>query len=84
MTAVSAREPESEPPERKERAGVGEARAAGVAERVLALQRTAGNRAVAAMIARDEGAVDTDIDLDSKHTESAAGLDVSGAPIGST
>jgi hypothetical protein len=63
MTAVSAPEPESEPPERKERAGVGDARAAGggaigTAARVLALQRTAGNRAVAAMIARDDGTVE--------------------------
>jgi hypothetical protein len=55
MTTVPARQPESEPPERTERAGADGARvvATGAAGRVLALQRAAGNRAVTSLLARD-------------------------------
>src|SRR3954454_13775738 len=59
MTTGPARQPEAEPPQRTESPGPGAARAAiagmggGAASRVLALQRAVGNRAVAALLARD-------------------------------
>src|SRR5215210_4225373 len=54
MRTVPARAAESEPPERTERAGPAEPRAptAAPAAQVLHLQRQAGNRAVAALLAR--------------------------------
>src|SRR4051794_7214738 len=55
MTTSPARHPEPEPPERTERAGTVAARRApeSPAGRVLELQRSVGNRAVAALVARD-------------------------------
>src|SRR3954447_2438292 len=55
MTTSPARHPEPEPPERTERAGTVAARRApeSAAGRVLELQRAVGNRAVAALVARD-------------------------------
>ena len=54
MRTVRARAAESEPPERTQRAGPAEPRApaAAPATQVLHLQRQAGNRAVAALLAR--------------------------------